>query len=86
MLLFGVLMVVQDTIHLFIEHLKFAQLDLCRDATLRESGGKYADIHCDEHEAIVRNAYSISTWLSLFANANYKIVAAISFAICFVRV
>ena len=75
------LVVIQDTVSLFMEHRKFTLTSLCTDYDLRSEGGKYAHEHCAEHENVVNTRHLISTWIRLFCHANYKLVCAAVLAV-----
>ena len=53
------LMILQDTVTLFINHRLFAASSLCTDINQRLSGGKFAEDHCYEHEQYAYNGFSI---------------------------
>lgn len=58
-LLFLGLMVVQDTVTLFINHRLFATSELCTNIDQRLAGGRFAEEHCYEHEQYAYNGFSI---------------------------
>jgi hypothetical protein len=60
------LMVIQDTVNLFLQHQKFAQTQLCTDFDQRQSGGRFAEEHCLHHESYARAMFSIRTCMYTF--------------------
>ena len=55
------LMIVQDTVNLFIQHQQFAQTQLCTDFDQRLAGGFFAEKHCLFHESYAHAFFSIKT-------------------------
>lgn len=60
------LMIIQDTVNLFIQHQQFAQTQLCTDLVQRLAGGRFAEEHCLLHESYARAMFSIQTCKCFF--------------------
>lgn len=60
------LMIIQDTVNLFIQHQQFAQTQLCTDFVQRLAGGRFAEEHCLLHESYASAMFSIRTCKKFF--------------------
>lgn len=75
-LLFGAIVAVQDVILLFWHHHAFASSELCRNTAHRIAAGMFADMHCDEHEQIAYNWFSLRL-CKLFMMLIYDLVVGV---------
>jgi hypothetical protein len=75
-ILVGAIVAVQDAILLFWHHHAFASSELCRNTVHRTAAGMFADIHCDEHEQIVYNWFSLRL-CKLFMIPIYDLVVGV---------
>ena len=60
---------VQDTAKVMMDHRQFAVSALCGDSDAMGKAGRYAAVHCTEHEQGA-NLFLLSSWAAAFTEAN----------------
>jgi len=76
---FLLLMILQDTVNVFLDHMSFTNTQLCTDYNQRVAGGPYAEEHCSHHETYTKAVFSLRTCKCLFILSLIKLYNTCSY-------